>query len=147
MLCDVCQRDAAVRCAVCGVSFCPDHGGDRCFRCAGSLARLTTTVREIDANTAIYTTERDSRYAGKGYLQCYTKTEMASIYIDDPGPPECYQCQSLAKFVCQNCQQLYCPAHRGGANLCRHCSRSSWLGLWVALTMMALLGLCLLFIR
>jgi hypothetical protein len=66
---------------------------------------------------------------------------MVSIYIDDPGPPECYECQGLAKVLCQNCQQLVCDEHRGGASVCRRCARSSLLGLWVTGAVIALFAL------
>jgi len=132
MLCDVCQRPAGLRCAGCGALVCADHGGERCFRCAGTLAVVTQQAVEVPADTAIYTTDRDSRYSGKGYLQCYTRSELVSIYVDDPGPPSCHACGGLARHICRNCQQLFCQQHRGGDELCRACARSSLVGLWVA---------------
>jgi hypothetical protein len=87
---------------------------------------------EVPADTAIYTTDRDSRYSGTGYLQCYTKPGMPTIYLDDTGPPECHLCQGLAKVICRNCHQLVCPEHSSGSDLCRSCAGSSWVGLVVA---------------
>jgi hypothetical protein len=140
MNCDVCQREAAGHCSGCGALYCRDHGGERCFRCSTVLTAVEPRTFEELTETGFYTTERGSRYAGKGYLQCYTKPEMETIYLDDPGPPACHVCQGLARFICNNCQQLFCSDHRGGKTLCLHCARSSLLGVWVFLGALAVLA-------
>jgi hypothetical protein len=105
--------------------------------------RVSAEVRPEPTETAIYTTDKDSQYAGKGYLQCYTDTYtgMVSIYVDDPEPPSCHECGKLARHICRNCHQVYCQDHRGGADLCRSCARSSLVGLWVAGAALLVLGL------
>jgi hypothetical protein len=143
MLCDICQRPAAGKCSGCGAFCCADHGGQRCFRCAGAFMAVKSDVVEVKerTDTAIYTSDKDSRYAGKGYLQCFTKPGMQTIYIDDPGPPACHLCESLAKAICSNCQQLFCAQHRGTKNLCQSCARSSRLGLWILFGMLLAVAL------
>lgn len=131
MLCDICQRPATGQCSGCGSFLCADHGGGRCFRCAGAFAPVKPQVVEIPPDTTIYTTDKDSRHAGKGYLQCYTRPAMETIHIDDPEPPSCLVCRRLARHICSNCHQLFCERHRGGGDLCRRCNRSALLGLWI----------------
>ena len=85
---------------------------------------MLNSVVEIESvdETSVYTTDSEPRYAGKGYLQDAPRSRMATIYIDDPDPPECNECGRLAKQLCKNCQQLYCAEHEGGNELCAYCA-------------------------
>ena len=54
MECDICQRPAGSRCLGCGALVCPDHGGERCFRCAGATlefdgdGKLTKVTHQVN---------------------------------------------------------------------------------------------------
>ena len=139
MLCDICQRPASCRCGTCNLYCCDDHGGERCFRCAGELTRVELTV-DPEREMGVWTADRYSRPSGKGYLQCYSKPAMPTIYIDDDGPPECYECGALARQICSSCQNLFCPEHAGTKSICASCARSSLLGIIVFGIMVVFLG-------
>lgn len=144
MNCEICQRPASQECSDCGTLYCPDHGGEKCFRCAGKLVSPRSRVVELPPETAIYTTEKASRYSGKSYLQCYTKPGIRTVYVDDPGPPACHQCGGLARQICNNCHQLFCADHQGGKELCQTCASSSNLGIVILLATGFFLGLVML---
>jgi hypothetical protein len=143
MLCEVCQRDAVGWCKGCGAYLCADHGGERCFRCAGLLAAVQQPKPPLEQ--AVYTLERDSRWGGKGYLQCYVEPSRPTIHIDDPGPPACYECGALTRRLCAHCHALFCPEHAGGKELCLNCLRSSRLGMAVLAIMLLLFVLLMFF--
>jgi hypothetical protein len=122
MLCKFCTREAAGKCVGCGAAICPDHGQDYCPSCAG----------------AVYSQDADPTVGhGKGYLQSPAKPRMETIYIDNDGPPSCYRCQALARKICQNCHQLYCPEHAGSADWCDQCAKSARAGTWWTLGILA----------
>jgi hypothetical protein len=128
MQCEVCQQPATGQCKSCRRAFCEDHGGAYCFRCAGAIkpAPGARAARNTGIEPADYGPPRP---AGKGYLQCET-TARPTIHVDDPGPPSCHVCQALARQVCRNCHDLFCPAH-GRNGLCGACRRSSLLGILI----------------
>lgn len=145
MLCVVCERVAAGWCQGCGALYCSDHGGGRCFRCAGAFIGVEPECHPPAApNAAIFTLDRQSHWSGKGYLQCLGPSALPTVYVDDPGPPACHECGGLAKKVCSNCHTLFCGDHAGTAVLCRSCLRSSRLGMAVLATVIVLLGLLML---
>ncbi len=89
--------------------------------------------------TNVYTTDKTSRPT-KGYLPCYTKPRIPTVYLDDPEPPGCYQCGELAEHTCRNCRNTYCPEHQGVAELCKSCTDSSNFGLLLFFSMLTLIG-------
>lgn len=134
MLCDICQQPATEQCPVCWTPLCADHGGPVCCHCAAA-ARNSTGGPSAPTSTAIYTTERNSRRVwARSYLPCTMRPGMPTIYLEDPGPPSCHECQGLARQLCRHCQQLFCPEHAGGPELCRQCARSSLIGLVILAT-------------
>lgn len=127
MLCDICQHEAVGKCLSCGIAFCSNHGNRCCFRCSAAVVAAEPSRRS--PTTAIRSTELPPpSVSGKGYLQCET-TARPTIYLDDPEPPGCYICQGLARHICRNCHNLYCPEHAAGSELCASCARSSLWGL------------------
>src|SRR5689334_894887 len=110
MQCHECEAEAVGQCRVCGKGFCGGHGAELCRGCA----------------TAIVASEPHSRPTVKqAYLQCVSRPRMPTVYLDDDGPPECYRCQAYARFVCQNCHNLYCAEHAGNAQWCEQCVKQA----------------------
>jgi hypothetical protein len=85
--------------------------------------------QEPSVETAVYTVDRDSRWAGKGYLQCSIEPKIPTVYLEDREPPSCAECGALARKICSNCLNLYCADHAGNKTLCRRCLNSSRVGL------------------
>ncbi len=144
MLCDVCQRTAAGRCNGCNAYYCPDHGGQYCFRCAATLVPADAEIKAPALETAVYTVDRASRWAGRGYLQCTIEPGMPTVYLDDRGPPACGVCGGLARKICSHCLSLFCPEHAGTATLCQSCVRSSRMGIFILAAVFLLFGLLVL---
>jgi hypothetical protein len=131
MLCKFCTKEAAGKCVGCGAGICRDHGQEYCPECAA----------------AVYAQDADPTAGyGKGYLQSPAKPRMETIYVDDDGPPSCYRCQGLARKICQNCHQLYCPEHAGKGEWCDQCAKAARTGTWMMLGIVAaVVALALLF--
>jgi hypothetical protein len=128
MICHFCNRETTRKCESCGLAICPDHGDRYCHGCSGAVFSKEVPGAE-----------------GKAFLQCPPKPRMETIYLDDDGPPECYQCQGLARRVCQNCHNLYCAEH-GTAQWCDQCARAARVGTWLTVGIVAVLvGLTVLF--
>ena len=125
MICHFCTNEAAGKCASCGLGICPEHGGKYCRVCSGAVFSHETVTGERQE---------------KGYLQCPPKPEMETIYIDDDGPPECYQCQGLARKICHNCHNLFCKEHAGQGDWCDRCTHSARVGTWVTAGVVAVIG-------
>ena len=127
MICHFCSRDTAAKCVSCGLAICPDHGKRYCQVCSNAVFSRETVTGQREQ---------------KGYLQCPSKPQMPTIYLDDDGPPACYKCEALARKVCQNCQSLYCREHagKGGGGLCDQCAAASRVGTWVVLGMIGIIG-------
>jgi hypothetical protein len=116
MICHFCNREASGKCASCGLAICAEHGDRYCQVCSEAVfSREKVTGEREDP----------------GYLQCPPRPEMPTIYLDDDGPPECYQCQGLARKVCQNCHNLYCLEHAGQEGWCAKCSQAARIGYWI----------------
>jgi hypothetical protein len=65
---------------------------------------------------------------------------MPTIYLDDDGPPSCYVCDGLARHLCENCQNLYCPEHGGRRGWCEECTRTSRAGLLLSFAVFGFIG-------
>jgi hypothetical protein len=143
MQCELCQHEAVTACEVCGTGFCADHISPFCFRCATAIKAARQD--RGSSSTAIVSGDREPRFSGKGYLQ-EDVPARPTVHVEDAGPPACYRCGGLARRLCQNCHNLFCPEHAGGSELCDHCARSSRLGLLVVGGMLLLLGVLLLVI-
>jgi hypothetical protein len=129
MICHFCNQETTRKCESCGLAICATHGERYCQVCSGAVFSKEVPGAE-----------------GQAYLQCPPKPRMETIYIDDDGPPECYRCQGLARRVCQNCLNLYCPEHAGTKEWCDQCAKSARIGTWLAVGIFALIvGLTVLF--
>jgi hypothetical protein len=130
MKCHICGLEAVGRCYACGNLFCDKHGDVNCLRCETGIVegdfradRVTTGPREARAQRP------------------WWRPQVG----EDFDPPACHLCHALARRVCRNCQNLYCPEHAGAAELCSRCAHSSLLGLFVlGGVLLLLLGLILL---
>src|SRR5262249_55203395 len=128
MICHYCNREALGKCISCGLAICPDHGNRYCKVCSNAVFSHETATGQRE---------------GKAYLQCPAKEPMPTVYIDDDGPPECYECQRLARRVCQTCHNLFCPLH-GHGDQCQTCHKASAVATWVtiaAITIICVLSL------
>jgi hypothetical protein len=130
--CHICGDEAVGRCYACGALFCAAHGDVNCTRCETGIVegdfradRITTAPRTSTARPAWWRPQR----------------------AEDFEPSACYICKGLARRVCRNCHEVYCPDHAGAAELCESCTRSSLLGLFILggilliLTVIVVLGL------
>jgi hypothetical protein len=140
MQCELCQQEAVGACRACGAAYCASHAPSFCFRCAVAIG--ADAYGKGNLNTAVVSGDKTPRPSGKGYLQC-TASGRPTVYLEDSGPPACYQCGALARRVCRNCQALFCPDHAGGADVCAGCARSSRLGLFILLGLGLVFGLLL----
>ena len=114
MSCQDCGAEAVGRCYNCGALFCERHGNTNCIRCDGSFMAgdprpdlVTATPRQVAQQPG------------------WWRPQPAEAYT----PPACYQCQGIARRVCTNCQQRFCPEHAGRNGLCAECHQSSYLGI------------------
>jgi hypothetical protein len=129
MHCYRCERAAVDRCYTCGALFCEEHGNVNCEQCDTAIAPGDCRPDRITARPR---TERPQ--------QPWWRPQPA----DDFEPPSCYQCRGLARRVCRNCRNRYCPEHAGKNDLCAACMRSSNVGLLVLLASLAAMGLLIL---
>jgi hypothetical protein len=129
MICHFCNQETSRKCDSCGLAICSTHGERYCHVCSGAVFSKEVPGAE-----------------GKAYLQCPPKPRMETIYLDDDGPPECYRCQALARRVCQNCLNLYCPEHAGTKEWCDQCAKAARVGTWLTAGVVTLIvGLTVLF--
>jgi hypothetical protein len=128
MQCHECDHDAVGTCRSCGRSYCGGHGASLCRSCAVAVMAGEPAAA------------RGQRMV---FLQCENRPRIPTVYLDDddPGPPSCHICDGLARTVCQSCQQLYCPEHAGRAGWCAECTRTSRVGLYIALGVFGGIGL------
>jgi hypothetical protein len=117
MQCHICAAEAAGRCRSCGLAFCGGDGAELCRGCA----------------TGILVLHGAPRAGARAFLQCVSKPRMPTVHLDDEGPPSCHQCGGLARRICENCQELYCPEHAGPRGWCESCTRAARSGLWMCL--------------
>ena len=125
MSCHVCGQEAVGRCYNCGGLYCDKHGDGNCVRCATSVMAGDPRQDRISA-------------APRGGLQKpgWWRPRPAAAYA----PPACYHCQGIARRVCPNCQQCFCPEHAGKNGMCAQCSQSSFLGVVVLAVVVLILG-------
>jgi hypothetical protein len=64
---------------------------------------------------------------------------------EDYAPPACYKCQGIARRVCPNCQQRFCPDHAGKGGMCAQCTASSLLGVAILGGVALILGVLMLY--
>lgn len=125
MLCHVCEEPAAGKCKSCGLAYCGGHGCDYCRTCAVAI---------------MPTGPGSSAFRQTGFLQCVSKPRMKTVYVDDDGPPECYECGGLARKICQNCQNLYCLEHAGKGEWCASCAKTAQSSLRLGLLVLLAMG-------
>jgi len=130
MLCHECAEEAAGKCKSCGLAFCSGHGANLCRNCAVGIMSLGPT--------------RGRAGQEQLFLQCENRRRMPTIYLDDDGPPSCYVCEGLARHICENCQNLYCPEHGGQRGWCAGCTESSRVGLFLSLGVFGFISVVLL---
>jgi hypothetical protein len=125
--CHYCSHDASARCTSCGLWICRDHGDKYCQVCSG----------------AVFSKEKASdQREERLFLQCPPKPMMQTIYLDDDdGPPQCYACPSLARFVCQNCHALFCRDHGRKAGFCDACMKAARFGNWMIAALLLVLAI------
>ena len=124
MICQLCDQEAVARCYACGDLVCQDHQvRDNCQRCETAIA---AGDRRADRIAAVPL----SKNLKLGWWR--------PIPAEDYDPPACYACGGLTRRTCRHCQSHYCTDHAGASELCRVCYRSSWLGIWVLLSLPAL---------
>ncbi len=125
MSCHVCGAEAVGRCENCGNLYCAKHGDGTCARCDTGIKAGDPRQDRISAapRTATQRTGWWRPQPAEGYT-----------------PPACYQCQGIARRVCSNCHELYCPDHAGKNGLCAQCSQSSLLGVAVLVGVVVILG-------
>jgi hypothetical protein len=126
--CHECSGEAVGKCKSCGLAFCSGHGADLCRTCAVGFM-------ELEPGRA--------RPGVRVFLQCENRPRMPTVYLDDDGPPACHVCDGLARHVCENCHQLYCPEHAGRRGWCEECTRSSRAGLLLSLGVFGFIGVVL----
>lgn len=131
MTCHICKAEAVSRCYTCGELVCAEHGkGDTCPRCSGGFAAGDP---------------RHDRIAVVPLLQKKQSGWWRPQQAEEYSPPACFVCQGLARRTCRNCQVHYCSDHAGSNGLCRECSRSANLGIYVMLGIVGLFGVVLFF--
>jgi hypothetical protein len=128
MVCHECAQEAAGQCRSCRRAFCSGHGAELCRTCAVSVT----------------TADNASRLVARRYLQCENARRMPTVFLDDPGPPACYFCEGLARQLCENCHNLYCPDHAGCPGWCAGCTHSARTGMRFAALVFLFLALILL---
>src|ERR1022692_4603056 len=118
MRCYLCQAEAVTRCYTCGQLVCAAHGkNDNCTRCSSGFMAGDPGIGEGQF--------------GKPAPGGWWRPQEAEEYL----PPACYECKGLTRAVCRNCQANYCPEHAGPNGLCKACSHSANLGLYVVVGM------------
>src|SRR5437879_3712811 len=131
MQCHICSREAIDRCYTCGELFCDEHGRINCSRC-------TTAIAAGDARTDRVS---GARLSNPTIRPGWWRPQPAEDY----NPPECQECQGLARYVCVNCAGRYCREHAGRDGLCGPCQRSRRGGtLFMVIHIFLLAGLTLL---
>lgn len=113
MSCYLCEREAVDRCFTCGQLFCELHGKMNCQRCATGIAPGSGRDDRISALLL-------ARNAKPGWWRPQP--------AEDFEPPACHECKALARRVCSNCGNRYCPEHAGKNGWCAACVRSARLG-------------------
>jgi hypothetical protein len=129
MACHICGQEAVARCYTCGQLFCEKHGDRDCERCSTAFAPGDRRADHISASRL-----------GNGGRPAWWRPQEA----EDFEPPACYDCGGLARLICRNCNSLYCREHAGSRGLCAACDRSSWMGLYILLGMLAFLAILVL---
>jgi hypothetical protein len=115
MGCHVCHAEAVGRCYACGRLYCAAHD------IRGNCSVCATAVHVPLADKISPSAVSDPR------PRAWWRPKVE----EDPGPPSCYRCGGLARRVCRNCENLYCPEHAGRGDLCDSCTRSSRMALWI----------------
>ncbi len=118
MFCHECHQGAVGRCRSCGLAFCSGHGADLCRACSGAIVVPGTRLQRAGEE--------------RTFLQCQNARRMPTVYLNDDGPPSCHVCDGLAKSICENCHELYCPEHAGRRGWCVNCTSSSRVGVVVS---------------
>ncbi len=108
MHCYLCQREAVDRCYNCGELFCEEHGSVNCVRCETGIMAGDSRADRISSVPRAQTTRTG-----------WWRPQPAEDYE----PPACYECEGLARYVCTNCGNRYCPEHAGKNRLCGQCQR------------------------
>jgi hypothetical protein len=129
MSCHVCGQEAVGRCYNCGALFCAQHGDTNCFRCDTSFMAGDPRPDRISAAP-----RQTAPHAG------WWRPQPAEAYT----PPACYECQGIARRVCANCQQRYCPEHAGKNGVCAECHQSSYVGIAILGAIAVVFGIVLL---
>lgn len=126
MHCHICGQEAVGRCYTCGELYCARHGTVDCERCETAIAPGDRRADRVSARPL----PPRVRYG-------WWRPQPA----EDFDPPGCYACQGLTRQVCRNCGERYCKEHGGYAGMCRECSRSARMGLYVFLAAILSIGL------
>lgn len=130
MNCHICGEEAVDRCYNCGELFCQLHGKINCIRCETGFM---PGDRRADRISVVM--------LGKSARPGWWRPQEAEEY----DPPACYQCKGLARRICRNCRNVYCPEHAGKGGLSLACENSARLGavifMAVALSIVALIAI------
>jgi hypothetical protein len=126
MHCHICGAEAVGRCYTCGALFCVRHGTNDCQRCETAIAPGD---------------RRADRVSEKPLAPKVSFGWWRPIPAEDFAPPGCYVCSGLTRQRCRNCRELYCRDHGGYAGLCRQCTTSARIGLYVFLGAVAVIML------
>ncbi len=120
MQCHECDNEAVGQCRSCGRAYCGGTGAELCRSCAVAIVAGEPP---------------GGRGPLRQFLQCEDRPRIPTVYLDDadPGPPSCHICDGLARTVCENCHQLYCPEHAGRRGWCQECTRTARTGMLISL--------------
>jgi hypothetical protein len=117
MSCHFCQAEAVTRCYNCGELVCEAHSKNEvCPHCTGGFVAGDPRPDRVSVKPL----PKEENHG-------WWRPQQAEEYV----PPACYECKSLTRAVCRNCQSHYCAEHAGPTGLCAACGRSANLGLYV----------------